>query len=217
MTFQPGQVSNPNGRKPGSRNRRTQEILDLIKDNKDPLVALSEIISTSENPEHRISASNILAPYLHSKRGMVQAPRFVEGAISVPEFTSIQDAQNFLADIAGRSGAGELELQSALDISTLVKNWILSVTAQDELQLKIAKENPQGPQEIHIVGGLPDLPGTSIIMDETAVGRVNGHNGKVINHQNDSVNGTNVSSALANSDKPPANKLETNANTSSDT
>ena len=152
MTFQPGQVSNPNGRKPGSRNRRTQEILDLIKDNKDPLVALSEIVSTSQNPEHRISASNILAPYLHSKRGTIPAPRFVEEAIAIPNFANIQEAQNFLADIARRSGSGELELQSALDISTLVKNWILSITAQDELQLKIAKEGPQGPQEIHITG-----------------------------------------------------------------
>jgi hypothetical protein len=78
-------------------------------------------------------------PYKYSKRGTLQAPRYVEDAIAIPDFASIQDAQNFLADIARRSGAGELELQSALDISTLVKNWILSVTAQDELQLKIAK------------------------------------------------------------------------------
>lgn len=72
MTFQPGaETTRGPGRPKGSVNRRTQEILDLIKErgDVDPLVALSEIVSTSQIPEHRISASNILAPYLHSKRG----------------------------------------------------------------------------------------------------------------------------------------------------
>lgn len=205
MTFQPG--NNLGGRTQGSRNRRTQEILDQIKarGDKDPLVALSEIITTSDNPDHRISASNILAPYLHSKRGTVPAPRLVEDAISVPNFANIQEALNFLADIARRSGAGDLELQYATDISNLVKNWILSVTAQDELQLKIAKENPQGPQEIHITGGLGPLPGTNIAMDPD--GRyakeptLNPHNGHVIEH--------NVTPALPQSDDAQANPLQT--------
>ena len=96
-----------------------------------------------------------------------------------------------------------------------MKNWVLSVTAQDELQLKIAKENPQGPQEILIRGELPDLPGTSVIWDDTALGR-NGH--KVIDHAlNNSVNETNVSSALAQSDEPPANPLVSPDNASSRT
>jgi hypothetical protein len=184
MTFQPGVASNPQGRPKGSRNKRTQVVLDLIqgRGDKDPLDALSEIITTNQDPAIVASAANILAPYIHSKRGTIQAPRYVEDAIAIPDFANVQEAENFLADIARRSGAGELELQSALDISTLVKNWILSVTAQDELQLKIAKENPQGPQQILIEGGLPPLPGTNVIMDETAIGMNGGHNGKVLEH-----------------------------------
>ena len=177
MTFQPGVASNPAGRPKGARNRRTQVILDLIqgRGDKDPLDALSEIVSTNQDPAIVSSAANILAPYIHSKRGTIQAPRFVDDPITIPDFQSVQDALNFLADIARRAGAGELELASANDISNLVKNWVVSVTAQDELQLKIAKENPQGPQEIHIVGGLPELPGTNVIFDSTAVGRVVEH------------------------------------------
>ena len=38
--------------------------------------------------------------YKYSKRGTLQAPRFVEDQIPVPDFANIQDAQNFLADIA---------------------------------------------------------------------------------------------------------------------
>ena len=99
MTFQPGVAANPNGRPKGSRNRRTQEILDLIqgRGDKDPLDALSEIVSTSENPDHRISASNILAPYLHSKRGTASAPRFLETPVEVPTFNTVQEAEAYLA------------------------------------------------------------------------------------------------------------------------
>ena len=105
----------------------------------------------------------------------------------------MQDALDFLAGITRRAAAGELELQISTDISNLVKNWILSVTAQDELQLKIAKENPQGPVEIRIEGGLPSLPGTDILPGDSQLNgpRMNGH-GPVIDHQeppalNDSV------------------------------
>ena len=127
-------------------------------------------------------------PYKYSKRGTLQAPRYVEDAISIPDFTNIQEAQNFLADIARRAGAGELELASANDISNLVKNWVLSVTAQDELQLKIAKEHPQGPQEIRIEGGLPELPGTNVIMPHIngASGQGTELNGKTIDLEKNS-------------------------------
>jgi hypothetical protein len=213
-----GHTNNPNGRPVGSRNRRTNEIFNRLeaRGDLDPADHLSSIVTDPNKPaELRAQAANFLMPYKYSKRGTLQAPRYVEDAIAIPDFTNIQEAQNFLADIARRAGAGELELASANDISNLVKNWVLSVTAQDELQLKIAKENPQGPQEIRIEGGLPPLPGTNVIMDDTALGR---RNGKVIDHaQNDSVNGQVVSSALAQSDEPPANQLETNANTSSGT
>ena len=115
---------------------------------------------------------------------MIPAPRFVEDAIQVPQFVSIQEARNFLADIARRSGAGELELSAALDISTLVKNWILSVTAQQDYELKLQAQGG-ADATIRIEGGMPALPGTSIIMDDTAVGprAINGHNGQTIEHQ----------------------------------
>ena len=213
-----GHTNNPNGRPVGSRNRRTNEIFEKLeaRGDLDPADHLSSIVTNPNHPvELRAQAANFLMPYKYSKRGTLVAPRYVEDQITIPDFANIQEAQNFLADIARRAGAGELELASANDISNLVKNWVLSVTPQDELQLKIAKENPQGPQEIRIEGGLPPLPGTNVIMDDTALGR---RNGKVIDHaQNDSVNGQVVSSAIAQSDEPPANQLETNANTFSDT
>ena len=176
--FQPGAdpTRNPNGRPVGSRNRRTKDIFDRLeaRGDLDPADHLSAIVTNpNKSKELRAQAANFLMPYKYSKRGTSVAPRFCEDAIAVPSFTSIQEALDFQAEIARRAGAGELELQISQDISNLVRNWVLSVTAQDELQLKIAKENPQGPQEIRIIGGMPALPGTNVIMQ--AEPSLNGH------------------------------------------
>jgi hypothetical protein len=200
-----GQTNNRNGRPPGSRNRRTEEIWRLLeaRGDKDPIDFLSNYVSNGPDEGLRVAAANYILPYKHSKCGPTPAPRYVDDPISIPDFANIQEAQNFLADIARRAGAGELELASANDISNLVKNWVMSVTAQDELQLKIAKEAPQGPQEIHITGGLPPLPGTSINMSNEPM---NGHNGHVIDHvPNNSENGQTVTPSLPQSDEPQAN------------
>ena len=183
MTFQPGQVSNPNGRKPGSRNRRTQEILDQIKakGDKDPLIALSEIITTSENPDYRISASNILAPYLHSKRGTLPAPRFLDTPIEVPQFNTVQEAETYLAHIPVLLGRGEIDSQTALERSTLTKNWLDAIYAHQEYDLKLAAQGGGSDTTIRIEGGLPSLPGTNINMAKEPL--MNGHNGHVIDHQ----------------------------------
>jgi hypothetical protein len=182
----PGHTNNPNGRPVGSRNRRTNEIFNKLeaRGDLDPADHLSSIVTDqSASKELRAQAANFLMPYKYSKRGTSVAPRYVDDPIQVPNFTSIQEALDFQAEIAGRAGAGELELQIATDISNLIKNWVLSVTAQDELQLKIAKENPQGPQVIQITGGLPPLPGTNINMaqEPSINGFTNGH-GPVIEH-----------------------------------
>jgi hypothetical protein len=207
--------NNPYGRAPGSRNRRTEDVWKALEQrgDKDPLDFLFALITNdATEPGLRVAAANYILPYKHSKRGPTPAPRYIEGQIDVPEFASITDAQNFLADISRRAGAGELELQSALDVSTLVKNWIMSIQSSSELDLKIAAQNGGSDQTIRIEGGLPALPGTSVIMDETAVGSMNG---KVIDHvSNDSVNGHNVAPSLPQFDEPAANHLENNANTS---
>ena len=117
--FQPGQSGNPNGRPVGSRNKRTQEILDLIQErgDKDPLDALSEIVSTNKDAALVAQASNMLAPYLHSKRSTVPAPRFVPEPITVPNFASIEEAENYLASLPIMLGKGELDSQTALELS----------------------------------------------------------------------------------------------------
>jgi hypothetical protein len=222
MTFQPGIAANPNGRPKGSRNRRTQEILDLIqgRGDKDPLDALSEIVTTNKDPNIVATAANMLAPYVHSKRGTLSAPRFLPDTVEVPAFRSITEAEDYLASIPVLLGKGEIDSQTALELSTLTKNWLDAIYAHQEYDLKLQAQGGGSDQTIRIEGGLPPLPGTNVIMSKTAIG-TNGHNGHpAIDHKptvNDSLNGQVVSSALAQSDEPPANPLETRANAPSDT
>jgi hypothetical protein len=174
----PGVSGNPNGRPKGSRNRRTQEILDAIRErgDKDPVDALSEIVTTTTNQELKVQAANILAPYLHSKRSTAPTPRYIDEPVVVPQFTCIEEAENYLAEIPRRVGQGKLDFQSGLDLSTLTKNWIDAKYAREELQLKLAVHNGiGGEQRITVHGGLPTLPGCeNLIMPVLNGNEING-------------------------------------------
>jgi hypothetical protein len=177
VPYSPGESGNLNGRPKGSRNRRTQEILDAIRErgDKDPVDALSEIVTTTTNQELKVQAANILAPYLHSRRSTAPTPRYIEEPVVVPQFTSIEQAEEYLAEIPRRVGQGELDFQSGLDLSTLTKNWIDAKYTREELQLKIAAHGGIGEQRITIRGGLSPLPGTNITMPVLNGADIDGH------------------------------------------
>jgi hypothetical protein len=181
--WKPGESGNPNGRPSGSRNKRTQEILNLLQErgDKDPLDFLSEVITSNNHysPELKVSAANYLTPYLHSKRSVAApAPRYIDSPVQVPEFTSIDQAEAFLASLPVLLGRGELDSQTALELSTLTRAWISARHEREELQLKIQSHGGLGDQTIRIEGGLPALPGTNIIMPE----RNQDLNGNTIDH-----------------------------------
>jgi hypothetical protein len=192
--FEAGVSGNPNGRPKGARNRRTQEVLDLIqgRGDKDPLDALSEIVTTNQDANIVATASNILAPYLHSKKSTLPPKRYVEEVIEVPDFQSIDQAQDFQKDLARRAAAGELELQVAQDISALIGHWIRSRQDSIELDLKVQAAGGSGEQIIRIEGGLPVMPG-----HEQLIMPVNGHTLEL--------NGQG--SALPAPDEPPGTRV----------
>jgi hypothetical protein len=176
--FQVGNNANPTGRPVGSRNKRTQEIIDLIqgRGDKDPLDALSELITNNKDPAIVSQASNILAPYLHSKRSVTApAPRYIDSPVKVPEFTSIADAENFLASLPVMLGKGELDSQTSLELSTLTRNWLSARYEREELQLKLTAQGGGPEQTIHITGGLPAIPGTNITMPVLNGADIDGH------------------------------------------
>jgi hypothetical protein len=191
MTFQPGNNANPNGRPKGARNRRTQEIIDLLQSrgDKDPLDFLSEVISSMEQypAELKVTAANYLTPYLHSKRGTAPAPRFIDTPIVVPEFHSVQEAEAYLASLPVLLGKGELDCQSALELSTQTRNWLSAIYEHQEFDLRLQAQGGGSEQTIHITGGLPPLPGSNVIgMGGDPGPQPNGHSvnghGPVIDH-----------------------------------
>jgi hypothetical protein len=167
MTFQPGnQESKGYGRPQGKLNKRSFELEQRLRDrgDVDPADFLSSIVSNKdESTELKVAASNYLLPYLYSKRGAMPPPRFVELEIDVNEFQHVSEAEAFLARIALLCAKGHLDIQSAQELSGLVKTWIDSQYQREELQFKI---NPpeQHDQIIQVQGGLPALPGTTIDM-----------------------------------------------------
>jgi hypothetical protein len=119
----------------------------------------------------RLTIATAIAPYIHPKLGMTAPPRFIEVPIELPDFQTIEEAESFLASLATRFAQAELGAQSALDLSTLVRNWIFAKHAAMELELKrLAANDSTGNRVIRIEGGLPDLAGTSIIMPELPPG-----------------------------------------------
>lgn len=71
-------------------------------------------------------------------------------------------------------GQGQIDSQSALELSTLTRAWINARHEREELQLKIQDHGGPSNQTIRIEGGLPNLPGTDIIMPEINGVELNG-------------------------------------------
>jgi hypothetical protein len=161
MTFQPGQSGNPNGYS-GPRTRRRHEVFEIIKGlgHKDALVTLSTLAHESQDEGIKMAAAAALVPYCHPKLQATPTPRFVETPIEVPpEFTHVSGAEAFLSKIAVLA-RGQLDFQSGLELSSLVKAWIDAQYAREELNLKlIAQGQGSTEQVIRVEGGLPPLPG----------------------------------------------------------
>jgi hypothetical protein len=116
--WKPGVSGNPGGRPAGSRNIRTQEVLDLIRaqGHKDPLVTLSELQNSSDDEDIRATAANMLAPYLHSKlaaKPQPPDPVYVEQAIHLPRPTTIKQAYENIALLTEYKSTAKLDFVTA--------------------------------------------------------------------------------------------------------
>jgi hypothetical protein len=173
VTFQPGQSGNPSGWQ-GGRQRRHREIFDEIKKlgHRDALITLSTIQHETQDESLKIAAAAALAPYAHPKLQAIPTPRFIEHPIDVPDFTSVEIAEGFLAKLTVLTARGELDFQSALELSTMAKSWIDAKNAHTTLELKAMDQGGVTDTTIHIEGGLPQLPGTNVTMPQ-----LNGSNG----------------------------------------
>jgi hypothetical protein len=165
MPWAPGQSGNPGGYS-GPRGQKRREVLERIQGlgHTDVLETLSTIQNDpNTDPAIRIAAASYLAPYMHPKLHAIPVPRFIDLQLDVPEFTHVSDAEAFLAKIALLVARGHLDIQSGQELSALVKAWIDTQYAKEELQFKISPPETHD-QRIVVQGGLPELPGTTITM-----------------------------------------------------
>jgi hypothetical protein len=178
----PGQSGNPSGRPPGTRNKRTEAIWGRLeaRGDKDPADFLSELVTSENEPkELRAAAANYLMPYKYGKRGTIPVARFVPDQIDVPTFNTVQEAEAYLAHIPVLLGRAEIDSQTALELSTLTKNWLDSIYARQGYELKLAAQGG-GDATIRIEGALSPLPGTHINMTNELTLP---HNGHTIDHE----------------------------------
>jgi hypothetical protein len=198
MVWKPGQSGNLNGRPrkyPGppagmdnvegrayylnaalrDEYRAIAEAQDLI----DPILFQHQLLSDETIPAPaRAVIANQIAPYYRPRLGVMELAKFVQTPIEVPAFGTIEDAEAFLLQLAQRVATQELDTESTEQVGARVLDWIRSKRAGQELEIKrINATQDIGPQTIRIEGGLPELPGTEVIMPQ-----LNGHATNVIDH-----------------------------------
>jgi hypothetical protein len=149
----------------------------------------------------------LVADYKHSKMGATIPRAYLSEPIEPPFVPpkSFHEINQNKAYLDGLWNAGRLDLASYNRACVSQQEYANNL----EAEFKLAAQG-EGPQEIHITGGLPNLPGCAVIMpgSEDPL-RVNGHpNGHVLEHApNDSVNGTNVTPPLPQDHADQANPL----------
>jgi hypothetical protein len=205
MTFQPGQSGNPSGYKASTRRKGNAEVFYEIKNRGylDPLITLAKIQHESENESVRANAAAALAPYTHPKLQSLPVPRYIEHPIDVPEFTSVEIAEQFLAKITVLLAAGQLDLDFADSLTKTTVGWIQSQYAKQGIDLKAQAQGASSHETtIRIEGGLPALPlgptDGPLIMPE-----LNGQKSyEMLEHQS-SGNGPSPSSSVAEQTNDP--------------
>jgi hypothetical protein len=177
-SFKPGNEFGSAGRPPGARNKSSYDLRERLKTrgDKDPAEFLSEIVSNEDEPkELRIAAADKLMPYYYSKLGAIPVPAdpvFIEQAVSFPRPETIAQATNNLNVLFDMKTTGQLDFATA---DSLIADQRVILNAMVDVVKALAQTgDPDRPQIISIVGGLPQLPGTSVVMPDLSNGNVAG-------------------------------------------
>jgi hypothetical protein len=106
------------GRSPGTRNRRTLELLGLAEEGETPCAyALRVMRDETVAPDVRMNAARLAAPFVHTKPQ--PEPRFV--SFTVPEeFDGAAALLSVHANLLRATAAGEIALEDAKDLSAML-------------------------------------------------------------------------------------------------
>jgi hypothetical protein len=165
--FQPGQVTNPNGRPVGARNKRTQEIWEKLekRGDLDPVEYLSSLVDNEQKPDEiRIAAAVALAPYKHSKRGLEPQPAplvYVTAPVPLPypRANTIEHTIRNIGHISALRRRGQLDQDTADRL--VAEQRIIRDGLIEQAKLSVAQGGSLTHRTI-IEGGLPMPPGCDI-------------------------------------------------------
>jgi hypothetical protein len=128
------------GREPGSRNKRTQALMELAQEGESPCAFAMRIMRDENQPSGmRLGAAKIAAPYVHSKPQ--PEPRHV--TFNLPE--QLNGSKSILAvheNLIRATASGELALDEAKEISAMLENHRKLVETTD-LEARIARLEQQ--------------------------------------------------------------------------
>ena len=158
--FQPGESGNSNGRKPGSRNKRTQEILDLIqgRSETDPLDALCTIITTKKRSIYCCSSCKYSRSLRPLQARHTPGPSVYSRPNRSPWFSNPSTKPRITSTIYPCVlGEANLIARARLSLGRSLNNGLISRRAGLELDLKIAASNGGSDTTIRIEDGLPQL------------------------------------------------------------
>ena len=182
MGFKSGEEWNGNaaGRKPGTRNKRTEELFSRLeaRGDLDPADLLSSIITNQNEPkELRMQAAGLLMPYKYSKTQSSPALVYVEQEVRLPykDTKTIPQARENIAYLSDLKAQGQIDLAAGDNL--IADQYKILSALVDEAKIAI-QGGEQGDSRIVITGGLPPLPGTEVILPQ-----INGHVIDAIEHQ----------------------------------
>jgi hypothetical protein len=190
MPFKPGQSGNPKGRPLGARSRvrqmseaaRAAKIPDLPTSlNGEPAADAVEffavVVAQKDIPlSLRLQAAGLLAPFQHARC----VSRLIGKPVNLPIASTVEQATRNIAELGMMAAAGQIGLDEANDLVGHLRAFIEArVTSDTEARfdaLERALERLTPTVEIEVTEGMPDLPGTSIIMPRrfSAMPRPNG-------------------------------------------
>jgi hypothetical protein len=91
-------------------------------------------------------------------------PVYFEQAVTLTRPTTIREAYENILKLSEMKAQGQLDVATA---DSLIADQRVVLNAMvDEAKLLAANVDPTQPQQIIITGGLPELPGTEVIMPQ---------------------------------------------------
>lgn len=129
--FEPGQSGNPNGRPPGSRNKVTVAIEQLLEDDAENIAAKAIELAKNGDPALMRVVLNRLSP--------PRKDRHI--AYTLPPIESVADGLVALGAIADAVAAGELTPSEAKHLSDFIGNYVKAFEVMElEVRLLQAEE-----------------------------------------------------------------------------